>query len=143
VQTLINMFNNNLNKYIYEEFNKIYLIDNNVIYDNALVAFRKRYDEENVKNNKYKKYETKINDYSMNILADVYFRYEITKIFIYIYLALIICVIIYVFNREHLLLILLTFILIVVVLISYFYFNMNINTRRDYYKYYWSKYNND
>ena len=143
VQTLINMFNNNLNKYIYEEFNKIYLIDNNVIYDNALVAFRKRYDEENVKNNKYKKYETKINDYSMNILADVYFRYEITKIFIYIYLALIICVIIYVFNKKHLLLILLTFILIVVVLISYFYFNMNINTRRDYYKYYWSKYNND
>lgn len=143
VQTLINMFNNNLNKYIYNEFNKIYLIDNNVIYDNALVAFRKRYDEENVKNNKYKKYETKINDYSMNILADVYFRYEITKIFIYIYLALIICVIIYVFNKEHLLLILLTFILIVVVLISYFYFNVNINTRRDYYKYYWSKYNND
>ena len=143
VQTLINMYNNNLNKYIYDRFNKIYLIDNNVIYNNALVSFRKRYDEENVKNNKYKKYETNLNQYSTNILMDVYFRYEIAKILTYIFLALIICIIIYRFNNQHFILLVGIYILIVIFIVMYFFYNMNINTRRDYYKYYWSKYNND
>ena len=143
VQTLINMYNNNLNKYIYDRFNKIYLIDNNVIYNNALVSFRKRYDEENVKNNKYKKYETNLNQYSTNILMDVYFRYEIAKILTYIFLALIICIIIYRFNNEHFILLVGIYILMVIFIVMYFFYNMNINTRRDYYKYYWSKYNND
>ena len=143
VQTLINKYNNNLNKYIYDRFNQIYLIDNNVIYNNALVSFRKRYDEENVKNNKYKKYETNLNQYSMNILTDVYFRFELAKILIYIFLALIICIIIHLFNNKHFIFMLVVFILLVIFIVLYFFYNMNINTRRDYYKYYWSKYNND
>ena len=143
VQTLINMYNNNLNKYIYDRFNKIYLIDNNVIYDNALLAFRKRYDEENIKNDKYKKYETDLNQYSTSILMDVYFRYEITKVITYIFLTLIICVIIYSFNNRMFILIIAGFIIAVIFILMYFFFNLNKNTRRDYYKYYWSKYNND
>ena len=143
LQTLINMFNNNINKLIYDNFNKIYLIDNNVIYNNALIAYRKRYNEENIKNDKYKKFETNINDYSTNILMDVYFRFELTKLSIYILTAMVISLIVFYFNKQHFILILTLFILMVVLIVIFFYYNMRLNTRRDYYKYYWSKYNND
>jgi len=143
LQTLINMFNNNINKLIYDRFNKIYLIDNNVIYNNAFIAYRKRYNEENEKNDKYKKTETNINEYSNNVLMDVYFRFELAKISVYILFALIISLMLFYYNKQHFIIILLLFILVVIMIVLYFYFNMRINTRRDYYKYYWSKYNND
>jgi len=143
LQTLINMYNNNINKLIYDKFNKIYLIDNNVIYNNAFNSFNKKYTIEENKSNNYKLLETDLNEYSNNILVDVFFRYEVAKLMIYIIIVLIFSILFYLFNKEYLLYIIGIFILIVIFLIINFYNTLRRNTRRDYYKYYWSKYNDN
>jgi hypothetical protein len=142
IQTLVNMYNNNINKLIYDKFNKIYLIDNNIIYDNAMNSFRKKYTKEEEKSNNYKLIETNLNQYSNNILMDVYFKYELAKLFTYIVFILVLCILIYIFNRSYYLIIIFIFTIFVIFILLNFYFNIKRNTRRDYYKYYWSKYNN-
>ena len=57
IQTLINFYNNNINKLIYDNFNNIYLLDNTVIYNNAVNAFKKRLETETDKETNFRIYE--------------------------------------------------------------------------------------
>lgn len=141
LQTLINFYNNNINKLIYDKFNKIYLIDNSVIYNNALDSYKKNYRTETEKSQHYKLMENNINDYSHTILMDVFFQFELVKLFMYIMIIIIIGIIIYQFNNKYYLTILIISIITIIIVLCYFYININKTTRRDYYKYYWTKYN--
>jgi hypothetical protein len=141
LQTLINLYNNNINKLIYGNFNDIYLLDNSVIYKNANNAFKKRLDNETEKEKNFALYEDEINDYSHLILMDVYYKFAMVKLFVSILIAIVITLIIYYLNRDLWKLLIILLIFIILYLVISFIYNSNINTRKDYYKYYWSKHN--
>jgi hypothetical protein len=143
IQTLINFYNNNINKLIYDNFNNIYLIDNTVIYNNAVNAFKKRLETETDKDKNFRLYGEKINSYSHNILMDVYYKFALVKLFILILIGIIIGLILYYLNKNLWILIFILVIFIILFLVINFIYTTNKTTRMDYYKYYWSKYNNN
>lgn len=138
LQTMINFYNNNINKLIYDNFNNIYLLDNTIIYKNAASSFRKRMDSEEEKEDQFKKYGEKIHDYSHIILMDVYYRFALVKLFISIFIAIVICFTIYYLKKDLWILLIVLVIFMILFLIVRFFYTTEINTRRDYYKYYWS-----
>ncbi len=141
LQTLINFYNNNINKLIYGNFNDIYLLDNSVIYKNANNAFKKRLDTETEKEKNLTLYEDEINDYSHLILMDVYYKFAMVKLFVSILIGIVIILILYYLNKDLWKLLIILLIFIILYLVVNFIYNTNINTRKDYYKYYWSKHN--
>jgi hypothetical protein len=141
LQTLINFYNNNINKLIYGNFNDIYLLDNSVIYKNANNAFKKRLDTETEKEKNFTLYEDEINDYSHIILMNVYYKFALVKLFVSILIGIVFILIIYYLNKDLWKLLIILLIFIILYLVISFIYNSNINTRKDYYKYYWSKYN--
>ena len=143
IQTLINFYNNNINKLIYDNFNNIYLIDNTVIYNNAVNAFKKRLETETDKEKNFRLYGEKINSYSHIILMDVYYKFSLVKLFILILIGIIVGLILYYLNKNLWILILILVIFIILFLVINFIYTTNKTTRMDYYKYYWSKYNNN
>ena len=142
MQTLINMYNNYINKYLFNKFNDLYTIDNNIIYKNTIRSFQQKYKIEESRNTKYNTLENNINDGSNQILANILIRYEIVKTICYIFIAFIILFVLYSFSPEYIKLTLLAFFLLIIYIISSLFYNISIYTRKNVYKYYWQKPNN-
>jgi len=141
IQTLINLYNNNINKFIYDKFNNIYLIDNTVIYKNAVKAFKNKMEKETNKDKQFELYDAKMNNYSHNILMDVYYKLALVKLFIMILVTIIGGILLYYLNENIIYFVIILVIFIILFLVIRFFTNINSITRMDYYKYYWSKYN--
>jgi len=139
MQTLINMYNNNINKYLFNKFNELYTIDNNIIYKNSITSFQQKYKVEQTRQTKYNTLENNINDGSNQILANILVRYEITKSICYIFIAFIVLLILYSYSPEYLKLILLAFFLLIMYIIANLFYNISIYTHKNVYKYYWIK----
>jgi hypothetical protein len=139
MQTLINMYNNYINKYLFNKFNDLYTIDNNLIYKNTIRSFQQKYKIEESRNTKYNTLENNINDGSNQILANILIRYEIVKTICYIFIAFIILFILYSYSPEYIKLTLLAFFLLIIYIISNLFYNISIYTRKNVYKYYWQK----
>ena len=137
MQTLINMHNNNINKYSFNNFNDLYIVDNNLIYNNSISSFQKKYKVENTRRMKYNKLENNLNENSNQFISNALVKYEIIKSISYLFVAFIILLVLYKLIPEYFKLSLLVFLLIIMFIIGSLFYNISIYTHRDHYKYYW------
>ncbi len=138
LQYFINKYNNNISKLLIDKFNKIYILDNQYIYDNAKNSFQNALLLEKEANTYYKTKQVSMREGSGNSLSDVYIRYEITKTISYLFVAMIVFYLLYSLNPQYRRLIITGFVLVFLFIIVVLFYKIHIyNTRRDYYKYYW------
>ena len=137
MQTLINMYNNNVNKYLFNNFNELYIVDNNLVNNNNIASFQKKYKVENTRRVKYNKLENDLNEGSNQFIASALIKYEIVKSISYVFVAFIILLVLYKLIPDYFKLSLFTFFLIIMFIIASLFYNISIYTHKDFYKYYW------